>query len=228
MPNPPIIGITADSTDKHHFLNHVYVDAVVAAGAIPLVLPSVGNCAVDALFSRIDGLLLSGGGDMCASHFGQTLDPRAVDVQPIRDEMELALAQAALERDMPILGICRGMQLLNVLRGGDLFQHIEGHKQDEPRHVATHQVTISGRLAQLLRVETITTNTIHHQAVGKIGKNFEVCASTADGIVEAIWATDRKFVVGVQWHPEELSGQTQSQDRHAAIFTAFVTAINDM
>ena len=220
MPNPPIIGITADTDDKHHFLNRVYIDAVVASGAIPLVLPCNDVRFAATFLDCIDGLLLSGGGDMCASHFGQTLDPRAVDVQPIRDGVELNLAQLALDRNMPVLGICRGMQLLNVLRGGDLFQHIEGHRQSEPRNDATHSVTISGRLAALLNTETIKTNTIHHQAVDRVGGNFEVCGRTADGIIEAIWATDKDFVVGVQWHPEEL----MSYPPHAAIFAAFAAA----
>jgi len=221
MPKRPIIGITADIDDKSHYLNHAYIEAVIHSGAIPFVLPCKDVRFASMMLDRLDGLLLSGGGDMYAGHFGQPLDHRAVGVEPVRDEVELAIAQAATERDMPILGICRGMQLLNVQRGGDLFQHIEGHKQNEPRDVATHQVSIGGPLAELLKAETIETNTIHHQAIDKIGKNFEVCGCAADGIVEAIWATDRKFVVGVQWHPEELMAHAP----HVAIFTAFVAAI---
>ena len=124
MNKPAIIGITADIEGSCHILNRVYVDAVVRCGAIPLVLPSCADYAainINVILDAIDGLLLSGGGDIHGSHFGQPLDSRASGVLPFRDKTELALAQSALERDMPILGICRGMQLLNILRGGDLF-----------------------------------------------------------------------------------------------------------
>jgi len=213
---PPIIGITADMDEKRLFLNKVYAQAVIQAGGLPIVLPT--NTHSTEALEFIDGLLLSGGGDIHAANFGQPLHEMATDVNTQRDEAEICLGRAAIARNMPIFGICRGMQMLNVLFGGDLVQHIDGHKQAEPRNVATHNVVLSGKLAALLGVKSVRVNSIHHQVPDKIGHGLEICAYSEDGYVEAIWAADKDFVLGVQWHPEELMAQSE----HVKLFAVFV------
>ena len=219
MKKLPIIGITADMAEKLHFLNIAYADAVAKMGGVPVILPANELVLNDAL-NLLDGLLLSGGDDIHASHFGQNLHEKAVGVNPWRDAAELSLGRAALERDLPILGICRGMQMLNVICGGSLNQHIEGHKQNEPRDVPTHDVEISGRLANLMGGGQIKTNTIHHQVVDRVGDGLEICGRAKDGQIEALWGIGRRFVCAVQWHPEELV----AHEGHARIFSGFIKA----
>jgi len=213
-----IIGVTADMELRRHFLNKAYVDAVAACGAVPLILPANGH-VVEAL-DMIDGLLLSGGGDIHGDFFGQPLHEKAGDVHIQRDEAEIALAWEAWERSVPIFGICRGLQVLNVALGGDIIQHIEGHKQKEPRHVATHMVRAAGRLAETVGWREFMVNSIHHQVVGRVAAGLEVCGTAEDGYIEALCAPERPFVVGVQWHPEEL----MVHEPHRRLLEAFVDA----
>ncbi|MCL2573768.1 MAG: gamma-glutamyl-gamma-aminobutyrate hydrolase family protein [Defluviitaleaceae bacterium] len=217
----PIIGITASINDKQHYLNRAYVDAVERAGGLPLILPASDNIiqAIDI----IDGLLLSGGGDIDGSFFDEPTHPRANDIWKQRDKAEIALTQLAYERNIPILGICRGLQILHVALGGKIAQHIEGHKQDEPRHIATHSVHLIGRPAQVVGKENIMVNSIHHQAVlmGEPCSPLRVCAVSNDGVIEALCGESARFVFGVQWHPEELIHMQE----HFRIFEEFMVSI---
>ena len=214
----PIIGITTSIDEKQHYLNRVYVDAIMCADGIPLVLPA--NLHIAQALDIIDGLLLSGGGDIDGSFFDQPTHEMATDIWPERDKAEIAAAQMAFARNIPILGICRGLQILNVALGGDIIQHIEGHKQSQPRNDVTHSVKISGQLAEIMGTNEIMVNSIHHQAAGEHSSPLQVCGVSPDGIIEALCAPHKPFVLAVQWHPEELLHMHE----HFRIFDAFVGA----
>jgi len=215
----PIIGITASIDESKHYLNRVYVDAIEQAGGVPLILPASHH--VKQFLDIIDGLLLSGGGDIDGSFFGQPTHEKANDIWKGRDKAEIEMVQLAYYRNIPILGICRGLQVLNVALGGNIVQHIEGHKQLEPRNVPTHSVHISGILAKIMGVTDIVVNSIHHQAVDKIAGGLQICATAPDGIIEALYDANKPFVLGVQWHPEELLHMPE----HFRIFKEFMVSI---
>jgi len=212
----PIIGITASIDEKQHYLNRPYVDAIVNVGGIPFIIPA--NRHIAQALDIIDGLLLSGGGDIDGCFFGQPTHEMANDIWSERDEAEIAAAQLAFARNMPILGICRGLQILNVALGGNIIQHIEGHKQSQPRNDVTHSVKISGILTEIMGADEVMVNSIHHQAAGELSSPLQVCGVAPDGTIEALCAPDMAFVLGVQWHPEELAYMHE----HFRIFDAFV------
>jgi putative glutamine amidotransferase len=187
-------------------LGMTYVQAIERAGAIPVVLPPCVS-DVGSLITRLDGICLSGGPDLDPEAYGAR--ERHVELgptEPSLDAFELALARAALERELPVLGICRGAQALNVACGGTLHQHLPGHRQSEPGCRATHVVEVlpRTRLAALIGAGEHAVNSFHHQAVDRIGRGLRVAARAADGTVEAIEAA-RGFTVGVQWHAETLA-----------------------
>jgi putative glutamine amidotransferase len=191
-----------------------YVDAVQHAGGVALLLPpdpaAVKN--PDLLLDLLDGLLLGGGSDMDPASYGAEPQPATIGTVPERDAFELALAHRAMERDMPFLGICRGMQVMNVARGGTLTQHLPddyGH-EDHRRSLgsfdnADHDVRLArGSLAaRAAREELHGTKSHHHQGVEKVGEGLEVTGwATIDDLPEAIEAPGKRFALGVQWHPE--------------------------
>jgi putative glutamine amidotransferase len=191
-----------------------YIDAVQRAGALALLLPPDESAVEDPeqTLDLLDGLLLAGGADIDPAAYGQEPHAETVDTMPERDAFEIALTRAAIERDMPVLGICRGMQLINVARGGTLLQNLPdlyGHH--EHRRVlgsfdgADHDVLLtSGSLAALAAGEVAhATKSHHHQGVDRLGEGLLVSGlSTLDELPEAIELPDRRFVLGVQWHPE--------------------------
>ena len=191
-----------------------YIDAVQRAGALALLLPPDERAVEDPeqTLDLLDGLLLAGGADIDPGAYGQEPHAETVDTMPERDAFEIALTRAAIERDMPVLGICRGMQLINVARGGTLLQNLPdlyGHH--EHRRVlgsfdgADHDVLLtSGSLAALAAGEVAhATKSHHHQGVDRLGEGLLVSGlSTLDELPEAIELPDRRFVLGVQWHPE--------------------------
>jgi putative glutamine amidotransferase len=208
-------------------LGLTYLAALEAAGAIPLVVPPLTTSPVNDLLDRVDGLCLSGGPDLDPRAYHERRHQRTGPVEPDLDVFELALARAADERGMPILAICRGLQVLNVARGGALHQHLPdvvgrmiNHRQPEPGPTPTHSVEIVGasRIAGILGREEAEVNSFHHQAVSRLGSALVVTGRAPDGTIESIEATDRDFVVGVQWHAETLVGRPE----HAALFRAFV------
>ncbi|MBQ2766348.1 MAG: gamma-glutamyl-gamma-aminobutyrate hydrolase family protein [Clostridia bacterium] len=204
-----MIGITTSSNhDGDFFLRRQYCSAVLRAGGIPIMLPPVGRPT--AALGIIDGLLFSGGGDIAPRLCGITdYDPMLLfEVFPERDEYELELAALAYQRDIPTLGICRGVQVLNAALGGSLYFDIPGHRQTLSREQPSHSVSIaSGSLLhRLIGARELEVNSFHHQAVDKLAEPLRVCAVSADGIIEALEAPDNRFCLGVQWHPEHMNG----------------------
>jgi putative glutamine amidotransferase len=201
--------------DAQCFLLQVgYIDALQAAGALAVMIPPDPELAQnpDEILDRLDGLLLAGGADMDPSFYGATPHPETTGTVPQRDEAELALARRAIERDLPVLGICRGMQLINVALGGTLHQHLPdvvGHGEHR-RSVGSfenseHDVRLEpGSLAaQVIGEELHSTKSHHHQGVDRLGEGLVVSGrSVLDDLPEALEAPEHTFVLGVQWHPE--------------------------
>ena len=227
MTKKPLIGIPLDSIDQTeepegnwytgdmlswYALRHRYCEAVAAAGGIPILLPYHQE-HLDRYANLIDGLLLTGGGfDIDPALYGATYrHPSVKPLRPKRTAFESAIAKQVLLADKPVLGICAGMQLLNVLHGGTLIQDLTDefsspiqHKQTQPRTEEQHEVQIlkDTRLSSLLGEELIHVNSIHHQAIKDLSPSFRVNALALDGLIEGIEAPQHRFCIGVQWHPE--------------------------
>jgi len=206
-----------------------YLHAIESAGGIPVVVPPLQIDCLDALLDRVDGVCLSGGPDLDPEAYGARRHVRTGPTESQLDVFELALAQAADARQLPILAVCRGMQLLNVARGGTLHQHLPDivgerivHRQAEAGEKPTHWVTLApvSRLSQILDRRRTKVNSFHHQAVATLGAGLTVTSQASDGTVESVEAVDRDFVVGVQWHAECLIDRFGQ----AALFSAFVEA----
>ena len=186
-------------------LGMTYLQAIERAGAVPVVLPPCVS-DLESLISRLDGVCLSGGPDLDPEAYGaRERHDELGPTEPSLDAFELALARAAIDRGMPLLGICRGSQALNVACGGTLHQHLPGHRQSEPGCRVTHEVEVLAgtRLAGLLGAGTHAVNSFHHQAVDRLGHGLRIAARAADGTVEAI--EGQGFAIGVQWHAEALA-----------------------
>src|SRR5690242_8856273 len=197
-------------------LGMTYLRTLDAAGAMPVVLPPVGD--PEQLLDRLDGICLSGGPDLDPAAYGaRDRHPELGPTEPALDAFELALAGAALDRGLPVLAICRGAQALNVACGGTLHQHIPGHRQTAPATEPTHEVQVvkGSRLHRITRSAKLAVNSFHHQAVDKVGEGLRVVARATDGTVEAIEGAG--FLLGVQWHAETMSA-------HRSLFDALVTA----
>ncbi|MBQ4063827.1 MAG: gamma-glutamyl-gamma-aminobutyrate hydrolase family protein [Bacteroidaceae bacterium] len=212
----PIIGITANykSDECLATLAEGYYSSVLAAGCSPVIIPPYGNReALIELLSTLDGIVLSGGADIDPRYMGEEPDYDILHtINPTRDEQELMLALLAVDRGLPILGICRGIQTLAAALGGSVHQDIYNalgnellnHDQSEERSVATHWVNIGegSRLAAIFGSDRLFVNTFHHQAVNRVPQGFAVTAVAPDGVIEAMEAVDGRSIIGVQWHPE--------------------------
>jgi putative glutamine amidotransferase len=218
----PLVGITLGDGDEPglHVMREDYVRSVEQAGAVPVVLPPVRPEDVPALLDRLDGVLLSGGVDVDPALYGQDRHPKLGRVNRRRDDFELALTREALRRNQPILAICRGHQVLNVATGGTLIQDIaslvEGamdHDGRGPRCRRSHrvEVTASSRLREILGEDALSVNSLHHQAVDRVGEGLVTAARCPeDGVVEGLEMPGRRFVVAVQWHPESFWNRPDS------------------
>ncbi len=232
--NPPTIGITLDSEEPGGYskypwyaLRQNYAAAVAAAGGLPLALPHLPDLA-QAMLDRVDALVITGGAfDVAPELYGDNTMHAATTLKSARTAAEMALLRGALERDMPVLGICGGEQLLAVGLGGTLIQHIPdaitnalAHEQPNPRHQPGHEVAITPgtRLAAITGASTLAVNSAHHQAVRTPG-TARVNAVAPDGVIEGIEDSARRFCIGVQWHPEFL---ITAADRR--LFDALVAA----
>lgn len=215
---------------ERSYVNHDYVRAVALSGAVPMLLPPLsGADGVKEQLERVDGLLLSGGHDVDPLLYGEEPAPELGFILPEVDEYQLAVIRLGVRLGKPMLGICRGAQLLNVAFGGTLYQDIPQetgrvkHWQKSPRHVGGHtvQVASGSLLAHIFGKEAVLTNSFHHQAVKDIAPGFAISARAADGVIEGIERTGDAFVVGVQWHPEMMA------EEHAdmlALFRALAVA----
>ena len=202
-------------------LPRVYLDAVAAAGGVPLLLPPVGTDA--SVLDVLDGLIIAGGCDVDPSSYDAQPHPETVDTRPGRDEHEKVLIRAALDRDLPLLAICRGLQMLNVTLGGTLQQHLPdvvAHDEHRPSpavfgttEVKVEPDTLTGRLFG----ESASVHCYHHQAIDVVAPGLRVTARAGDGTVEAAEVDGHDFAIGVQWHPEENAGDLR-------LFTALTAA----
>jgi len=216
----PLVGITLDAEASGGYsqypwyaLRANYAAAVAEAGGVPVALPHHPELA-DAMLDRIDALIVTGGAfDVDPALYGDAALHPTVSLKAARTAAELALLHGALARDMPVLGICGGEQLLAVALGGTLIQHIPDsvagaleHEQPNPRHQPGHAITLVAgtRLARIVGTATMHVNSAHHQAVATVGPGAAVNAYAPDGVIEGIEDPHRRFVLGVQWHPEFL------------------------
>lgn len=239
----PLIGIPAASyvdqeysaTPTYRF-NGNYPAALAECGALPLVIPlNLPEPILRAIFERLDGLCLAGGVDVAPAEYGEANHPELGSVDTPRDRTELTLARWALEANLPVLGICRGIQLLNVAAGGSLYQHLPAQLPATQRHnyrlqdsaweTPTHEVRVEpeSKLAAVMGEEEVKTNSFHHQAVKEVAPGFRPTAWAPDGVIEAIEHDGKPFAVAVQWHPE---GMFRSDTYARRIFEAFVEACN--
>jgi putative glutamine amidotransferase len=228
----PVIGITLGDGDRPglHAIREDYVRSVEQAGAIPVVVPPIDPGDAAALLERLDGVLLSGGDDVDPALYGEEPHPKLGKVHRRRDDLELALLREALQRDLPVLAICRGHQVLNVVTGGTLVQDLPSESAGAVTHDApgkrwrrSHGVVVTpgSRLHGILGREELCVNSFHHQAVGRVGQGLVVSAvCPEDVVIEGLEMPDRRFVVAVQWHPESCWATADSFqllfDAHAA------------
>ena len=212
----PVIGITTYAeeatwggwTEPAAFTPLAYVRAVEQAGGRPLLIPPSED-GIEETLDVLGGIIFSGGGDLDPETYGAEVHPETKEVSPERDSAELALLQAALGRDMPVLAVCRGSQVLNVARGGDLVQHlpeIVGHERHRHEHptMADHDVTVEGesQLGAILG-DRAPVKSSHHQGFGRLGEGLREAAWAEDGTIEAVEDPSHRFALGVLWHPEE-------------------------
>jgi putative glutamine amidotransferase len=240
----PLIGITSSelrSRDQIEPRPHsepaqtelalglTYPHAILAAGGLPVILAPVEESAIAALLEHLDALVISGGPDLHPSAYGHTAHEQLGPTVPEIDAFELRLCTAARTQGVPLLGICRGLQVINVAAGGTLHQHLPDvvgdridHRQRDSGHHRTHAVQLEAgsRLATLLGGEALRVNSFHHQAIDTLGTGLIVVARAADGVVEGVEAAGEEWLVGVQWHAESLTGHA----RHPALFQALVSA----
>ena len=228
----PIIGITF-SEDIGDDPTNNYINAINQFGGIPRTLyPGISADA----FDGIDGLLLTGGGDIHPDNFGEPYHPTLKYVNENRDALEIPLCQKAIEDDLPVLGICRGIQVMSVAMGGSLYQDIhEEYRQDALIHTqvdnedSRHEIEIrDSRLIEIVGKEIDQVNSSHHQAVNNIGDGFVVTARCrADGVIEAMENPSKRFVLGVQYHPERMLENPRFLEHRRKLFEAFIQAASE-
>ncbi len=227
------IGITCNFCKFENRLSAAYVRAIIGAGAVPILLPVIPHQhSWEQMLQAVDGLLLSGGGDPDAVHFGEEPHPAQGEVQPVRDKMELFLARRALAMGVPVLGICRGAQVLNIVAGGTLHQDLAGiarvqHDQKAPRSYPIHTVSVKSQslLYSIIELDSFRVNSMHHQAVKSPGEGVFISAAAEDGVVEAVELSYHPFALGVQWHPEWLINQASHAQK---LFAAFCVAAGNI
>ncbi len=212
----PRIGITYSNEIKVR----PYEDAVRASGGDPVTIAPGDKFAIESL----DGVVLGGGVDVNPDLYGEARSPETEEPNDSRDRLEQSLLKEALLLGLPVLAICRGMQMLNVAEGGSLKQHIHDHvSRPENKALEAHQVEVEpgSRLASIYGAAKIGVNSRHHQAVGRVAEGLRVTARAHDGTVEAIESTEHPFVIGVQWHPEDMAATDQTQK---LLFDKFIQA----
>lgn len=237
MTSLPPVAVTATTETIRSVLrtraNVSYTAAARAAGLRPYILPVLPPADADAALDGMAGLILTGGEDVDPAQFGSEPHPALGDVHPGRDAFELALVRAARERRLPTLAICRGIQVANVALGGTLVQDLPSewpkaiaHDGEWDRSDRVHAVRVAegSRLAGALGATEPTINSLHHQSVARMAEGLRAVAHAPDGVIEGVeWTQDDWWLVGVQWHPEELTATSEPWDR--ALFAAFAAAV---
>ena len=225
----PYIGITTGITASRYYTQNEYIKPILESGGIPLLFPSINQdgdsniILATHMLSRVEGVLFIGGGAIEPIFYGEHRMTKLSRVFKNRDAFELALAKVAIKEGLPVLGICRGCQILNISGGGTLKQRIKSHWQDIPREKPVHLIKIKRdtRLYDILKEEELMVNSFHRQAIKELAFGFDVSAHADDGIVEGIENTKNQFVIGVQFHPEDLFDTVIPTRR---LFTSFVSA----
>ena len=228
----PVIGIGSDihvtSGERDRaFVYTTYTEALRKAGAVPLLIPPQPENAAE-LVDALDGLLLAGGEDCDPAVYGESAHPSVEPMDPRRQENDLSLARAARDRGIPTLGICLGLQVMNVAAGGTLIQDLDSEVNTEIEHVsepedrARHDVILeeNTKTAAILGRREMNVNSSHHQAIKNPGAGLRVTAHAPDGVIEGLEDPQHPFYVGVQWHPEDMSGEASA----ATLFGAFIEA----
>ncbi|MBM7664338.1 putative glutamine amidotransferase [Solibacillus kalamii] len=226
----PIIGLTMYDFDKKLDINNAYLTSIELAGGIPICIPNATEENVEAVLNLVDGLVLIGGADIDPLLFNEEPHRHIGSVVRKRDDSDLLLMNAAFKRQMPVLGICRGQQIMNVAFGGTIIQDIPSqvdntilHKQPSKRGELAHTVEVkTPKFKEIFTEESFRVNTFHHQSVGKLGEGLLVSAVAKDGIIEGIEHESHPYCVAVQWHPEELApnGDVYAQ----RLFKSFIEA----
>jgi putative glutamine amidotransferase len=215
----PLIGITTDIEGEYLKLKHYYPDAIIKAGGVPLLIPPAGNT----LYAKsINGLIIPGGDDLDPFYYNEALMPHVKPVSRKRSDFELSLLKEVVSLRKPILGICYGMQLINVAFGGTLYQDIDSQVSVEINHKKDyHMIVIAEN--RFLKKGKFSVNSTHHQAIKELGTDLLAFAYSTDNLIEAFYMKDYPFLVGVQWHPERLPDNELS----VKLFKSFVEASSD-
>ena len=212
----PLIAVTPmyDAKEEKYVLKGAYMQMLEGLGALPVIMPLTTDEAVlDHYLDLCDGLLLSGGADIDPVHYGEVNEGLCGSISPLRDEVELKLCRMAVDRDMPVLGICRGHQVLNVALGGTMYQDLKVQQGTSFEHMVpnpvggmVHEVAIvpGSPLAELQGAESMMVNSRHHQAIRDAAPGLVVQATSPDGVMESVYLPGKRFVWGVQWHPESV------------------------
>ena len=242
----PVIGVTATLKEDLELVatrplgsfvraDLDYVVGVKQAGGVPVVLPPISPGAAEEMIRRLDGLLLSGGSDLDPRYYGEEPIPELNEVRPERDTFEMAALECALELGMPVFGICRGLQVLNVALGGTLYQDLPSqktgyellaHRQQTPKWQWTHEVEvdIGSEVAKIMGATGLRVNSYHHQAIKELAEPLMEVAHAPDGVIEAVESPDlsERWLVGIQWHGEAMRDTQGSEHRN--LFEAHVAA----
>lgn len=226
----PIIGVTPSASDnklgvRTHNLAVDYTQAIERAGGIPVILP-LHIEDTDSLINTLDGIVFSGGGDIDAARFNQENHETVDGIDAERDSFEIRMMETAFARDMPILAICRGVQIMNVQQGGDLIQDIPSQTDSNKEHAQRNQkigehdifdeieiMAGDNPVTAAMGTGKVSINSFHHQSLGTVADSLEVVAKSNDGIVEMVYAPEQTYTIGTQWHPERLAakdGKNQS------------------
>jgi putative glutamine amidotransferase len=240
----PVIGIATQTqgaifgqAPRAWIMGQKYVQVLVSCGAVPWLIPLLpgDEDTLGAIFDRLDGLFLTGGVDIDPVQYGETDRSLSDDPDPDRDWAEMALIRWAIANHKPLLGVCRGLQAINVAAGGTLYQDIRSQRPEAikhdyfsvsgnyPRDLLSHEVQVhkESRLAAILGQETVAVNSMHHQGIRRLAPGLVPTAYAPDGLIEGVEGTNGRFLVGVQWHPEEL---TEKDPVHRRLFAAFLEA----
>lgn len=214
----PIIGISVNIDEQTSRLHEAYIRSILDAGGVPILIPATNDIdALREIVDRLDGILFSGGADIDGRYFGEETLEGLTEVDHARDTYDFLLLRLATDRQLPIFGICRGMQLINVAFGGGMYQDIPSQFPNQPldhsilknKERAVHQVKITtdSVLSNIIGKEEVGVNSRHHQTVKEIAPGFKISATSTDGVVEGIEAFPEKRIWGVQWHPENMASE---------------------